>query len=521
MGMIAIGAGGLDVAMAMGGGLFYVTYPRVVKVELRGKLRPWVGAKDIILKLLELLTTKGNVGCVVEYGGDGATGLSVPERATITNMGAELGVTTSVFPSDDQTLAFLTAQGRRGCFRPISADADAAYEKTIVIDLASIEPLASCPHSPDIIKPLRELESVVVDQVLIGSCTNGSYQDIMQTAALLKGKKIARRVSFGVACGSRQVLAMVSRNGALGDIVASGARILETACGFCIGNSMAPRTGAVSVRTNNRNFHGRTGTVSAGVYLVSPLSAVAAALTGKLTDPSRYFSAEPYPYIALPSRFDIDDGMLLAPSDKPDEVVIYRGPNIGDPPKNDPFPRNLDGKVTILLGDKITTDHIMPAGNRLKYRSNIPQYANYVFERQDPSFAEKSLANKRTGVATIIVAGESYGQGSSREHAAICPMYLGVKMILVKSMERIHKANLINFGILPALFENNADYGNVGLGDRLTVENIHETLAKGSVLIVKNASKGLSFPARVELTERQRRILLAGGLINVTKAART
>jgi aconitate hydratase len=457
---------------------------------------------------------------MVEYGGEGVAALSVPERATITNMGAELGVTTSIFPSDVQTSAFLAAQGRPG-FLPISADPDASYDMTIVIDLSTLEPLAACPHSPDNVKPLRDLESVSVDQVLIGSCTNASYRDIMQAAAMLKGKKVAPGVSFGVACGSRQVLEMVSRDGALADIIASGARILETACGFCIGNSLAPRTGSVSVRTNNRNFYGRTGTVSAGVYLVSPLSAVAAALTGKLTDPSRYFPPQPYPNIGLPSHFDILDDMLLTPSDKPESVAIYRGPNIGDPPAGDAFPASLDGKVTILLGDKITTDHIMPAGNRLKYRSNIPQYAKYVFERQDPAFAENSLANKEKGVATIIVAGESYGQGSSREHAAICPMYLGVKMVLAKSIERIHKANLINFGILPAFFEDPRDYDTVALGDKMTSDNVRQALAKGSVLTVTVGDKGTTFPVRVELTDRQRTILLAGGLINATKMGRT
>ena len=520
MGMIAIGAGGLDVAVAMGGGLFYVTYPRVVKVELRGKLRPWVGAKDVILHLLSMLTTKGNVGSVIEYGGDGIAALSVPERSTITNMGAELGVTTSIFPSDAQTEAFLRAQGRAECYKPLSADSDATYDKTIVIELGKLAPLAACPHSPDNIKPLSELETIAVDQVLIGSCTNGSYRDIAQVAAVLKGKKIAAGVSFGVACGSRQVLAMASRSGALADIIASGARILESACGFCIGNSVAPRSGGVSVRTNNRNFHGRTGTVDAGAYLVSPLAAAATALTGKISDPLKYFASEKYPDIAQVTTFEIDDSMVLKPSDKPESVVIYRGPNIGDPPRSEAFPKLVKGKVTILLGDKITTDHIMPAGNRLKYRSNIPKYAEFVFERQDPKFAAKSLANKEKGLATIIVAGESYGQGSSREHAAICPMFLGVKMIIAKSIERIHKANLINFGILPGIFENAADYEKVKIEDSLVIEDVHGALAKGSILMVTNPATNVSFPVRVDLTDRQRKILLAGGLINATKAGK-
>ena len=520
MGMIAIGAGGLDVAVAMGGGPFYVTYPNVVKVVLQGKMRPWVSAKDIILKLLEMLSTKGNVGRVIEYGGDGAIGLSVPERATITNMGAELGVTTSIFPSDAQTKAFLGAQGRADCFRPIEADPDAPYEKVLTIDLSTLEPLAACPHSPDNIKPLRELETIKVDQVLIGSCTNGSYRDVMRVASVLKGKKIASGLSFGVACGSRQVLEMVSRNGALADIISAGARVLETACGFCIGNSQAPRTNAVSVRTNNRNFFGRTGTTSAGVYLVSPEAAAAAALSGRLADPMRYFAKEKYEDIPLPARFYIDDSMILEPSKAPETVTIYRGPNIGDPPKNDPCPKTIDGVVTIYLGDKITTDHIMPAGNRLKYRSNIPEYAKYVFERQDPEFAAKSLANKEKGLHTIIVAGQSYGQGSSREHAAICPMFLGVKMVVAKSIERIHTANLINFGIIPAIFKNEADYGAIKAGDRLRAENVHEQLNKGPILAIQNVTNNTSFTVLVELSGRQRAILLAGGLINATKAGK-
>jgi aconitate hydratase len=520
MGMIAIGAGGLDVAVAMGGGPFYVTYPFVVKVNVLGKLRPWVSAKDVILNLLEMLTTKGNVGRVIEYGGEGVKELSVPERSTITNMGAELGVTTSIFPSDENTREFLIAQVRGACFRPLYADPDAPYEKTLTIDLSTLEPLAACPHSPDAIKPLRELEAVSVDQVLVGSCTNGSYRDVMRVASLLKGKKINENVSFGVACGSRQVLEMVGRNGALADIVSAGARVLESACGFCIGNSQAPKTNAVSVRTNNRNFYGRTGTVSAGVYLVSPEAAVAAALSGKISDPVRYFAREPYEEIPQPKKFFIDDSLIVEPSDAPETVEIFRGPNIGGPPQNDACPQAIDGEVTILLGDKVTTDHIMPAGSRLKYRSNIPEYAKYVFERNDPRFAAKSLANKAKGVHSIIVAGESYGQGSSREHAAICPMYLGVKMVLAKSIERIHTANLINFGIVPAIFKNASDYGALKAGDRIKVESVREQLTRGSELTIKNISTGASFLAIVELSDRQRRILLAGGLINATKAGR-
>jgi aconitate hydratase len=517
IGMIAIGAGGLDVAVAMGGGLFYVTYPKVIKVELVGTLRPWVAAKDVILKLLEILSTKGNVGCIVEYAGPGIATLSVPERATITNMGAELGVTTSVFPSDEQTKAFLTAQGRGECYTPITADADAQYDRVITIDLSVLLPMAACPHSPDNVKSLKELAGTPVDQILIGSCTNGSYRDIMRVASMLKGKKVAPNVSLGIGCGSRQVLEMVGRNGALANIVASGARILESVCGFCIGNSMAPRTDAVSLRTSNRNFYGRSGTTSAQVYLVSPEAAVAAALAGTIVDPTDYCVSEPYPPIALPERFIIDDSMIIEPSVDSDALSIYRGPNIGQPPVNDEYPDSVNGVVTIYLGDKITTDHIMPAGNRLKYRSNIPKYAEYVFERNDPEFAAKSLANKQQGIHNIIVAGESYGQGSSREHAAICPMYLGVKMVIAKSIERIHKANLINFGIIPAVFENPDDYDALGVGDEIASTDVHAALTAGNTLVLHNASRGTSLRVRVDLTERQRTILLAGGLINATK----
>jgi aconitate hydratase len=520
MGMIAIGAGGLDVAVAMGGGLFYVTYPRVFKVDLKGTLRPWVSAKDIILKMLEILGAKGNMGVVVEYGGEGVASLSAPERSTITNMGAELGVTTSLFPSDERTKAFLLAQKRGDCYTPISADADAAYDRVITIDLARLVPLAACPHSPANVKPVSELAGTDVHQVMIGSCTNGSYLDIMQVAAMLRGRKVAPGMSLGVACGSRQALEMATRNGALADIIASGARILETACGFCIGNSMAPRTGGVSVRTSNRNFFGRSGTTTASVYLVSPLSAAAAALAGKFVDPMEFFSSETYPAIALPSTFIVDDSMITTPPAQGGKAEIVRGPNIGEPPRSEAFPDKVDGEVTIYLGDAITTDHIMPAGSRLKFRSNIPKYAQYVFERQDPEFHVKALANKQKGIHTIIVAGESYGQGSSREHAAICPMYLGVKMIVAKSFERIHAANLVNFGILPALFERLEDYGKIKAGDRLVVDNVKSGIMKEYVFTVRNTTSNTVFPVKIDLTQRQRRMLLAGGLLNSIKAGR-
>ncbi len=515
LGMIAIGAGGLDVAVAMGGGPFFLTYPRVVRIELNGSLQPWVSAKDVILKVLSLLTTKGNVGFVVEYGGPGAATLSVPERATITNMGAELGVTTSVFPADEVTRTFLRAQGRESVFSPVVPDPDAAYEKVIELDLSTLEPMVACPHSPDAVKAVREVGAIEVDQVLIGSCTNSSYRDIMTVSKILTGKRIASKVSFGVACGSMQVLEMVSRNGALAEIIASGARILELACGFCIGNSQAPRTDAVSVRTSNRNFHGRSGTVSAGVYLVSPETAAAAALCGKLVDPRDYFSGTDAPRVDIPERFLLNDSLILYPVPEKNTGEIYRGPNIGSPPSNTPCPENLDGVIGIKVGDKITTDHIMPAGNRLKYRSNIPKYAEYVFEREDPRFAARAVSNRDEGKQVIIVAGESYGQGSSREHAAICPMFLGVRMVVAKSIERIHRANLINFGIIPARFADPRDYDRLHSDQKVGVTGLRRALEKGHPLVLE--ADGIPIPLIIELTEREKKMILAGGLLNVTR----
>jgi aconitate hydratase len=517
IGMIAIGAGGLDVAVAMGGGPFYLTYPRVVNVKLTGALRPWIAAKDIILKVLEQLSTKGNVGTIVEYSGPAVATLSVPERATITNMGAELGVTTSVFPSDLITRKFLKAQGREGVWSALEADADATYDKVIEIDLSTLESLTACPHSPGNIKALKDLDGIKVDQVLIGSCTNASYRDIMFAAAALKGKKVAPNIALGVSCGSRQVLVMVSRNGALADLIDAGARILESACGFCIGNSMAPKTNAVSVRTNNRNFYGRSGTPSADVYLTSPEAAVAIAVAGKIVDPRAVFSDAEFPKIEMPSEFLIDDSMILQPAANPAAVEVVRGPNIGDPPSNDPLPETINGVATIKVGDKITTDHIMPAGSRLKYRSNIPKYAEYVFEREAPEFAANALENRKKGIHNIIIAGESYGQGSSREHAAICPMYLGVKMVIAKTMERIHRANLINFGIIPAMFKNPSDYDLIEKDEVLVVENVRKNIETGAVVNLLCKGSGKVIPLSVELTEREKEMILAGSLINATR----
>lgn len=518
IGMLAIGAGGLDVAVAMGGGAFNLTYPKVIKIDLKGKLRPWIAVKDVILKVLEILSTKGNVGYMIEYGGEGVDTLSVPERATITNMGAETGVTTSVFPSDELTKAFLEAQGRGEGWKELKADPDAEYDRIIEIDLSTLEPLAACPHSPGNIRTLKELSGTPVDQVCIGSCTNASYRDIMIVASALKGKKVASGVSLGVACGSRQVLEMISRNGSLADIISSGARVLESACGFCIGNSFAPKTDAVSIRTSNRNFYGRSGNNSASVYLVSPEAAVAMALAGEIVDPTEYFSADDFPQIDLPEKFIIDDSMIIDSGKGQMDIEIYRGPNIGDPPYSDPLQDAIDGVVTIKVEDKTTTDHIMPAGSRLKYRSNIPKYAEFVFERNDPEFYQKALVNKEKGIHNVIVAGESYGQGSSREHAAICPMYLGVKLVVAKSIERIHKANLVNFGIVPAIFEKPSDYDGIDTNDKLNIEDIREAVeSKSTTINLKNETKGSRVSLKIELSDRERTILLAGGKINATK----
>ncbi len=515
IGMIAIGAGGLDVAVAMGGGPFYLTCPKVVKVDLSGKLQPWVSAKDVILTILRMLTTKGNVGRVIEYGGDGVKTLSVPERATITNMGAELGVTTSVFPSDEITRTFLKAQKRESDWVALTADADATYEKVIELDLTTVEPLMAKPHSPDNIGSVAELAGTKVDQVMVGSCTNSSYRDLMLVASMLKGRKINPDTSFGVAPGSRQVLEMIAKNGALADIISSGARILESTCGFCIGSGQAPRTDAVSIRTSNRNFEARSGTKSAKVFLASPESAVAAALKGVITDPRKLDI--PYPEISLPNEFWIEDSMILPPSKEPAAITIYRGPNIGAPPAAEPLPGTIKGVVAIKVGDKVTTDHIMPAGSRLKYRSNIPKYAEFVFEGLDPAFSKKALENKKAGVHNIVIAGASYGQGSSREHAAICPMYLGVKAVVAKSFERIHAANLINFGILPLTFANEADYDAIGANDRVEISGIMDALKKSAELVIADKTNGKSIALKYSLSSRQRDILLAGGMLNYTR----
>jgi aconitate hydratase len=514
IGMIAIGAGGLDVAVAMGGGPFYLTCPRVIQVKLTGALRPWVSAKDVILKVLEVLTTKGNVGCVVEYTGPGVATLSAPERATITNMGAELGVTTSLFPSDSVTLDFLRAQRRESSWVALQPDSGAEYARTIEIDLAALAPMAAMPHSPDNVTPISAIKGMNIDQVAVGSCTNSSYRDLMTVAGIVRGKTVHPGVSFMVAPGSRQVLQMITRDGGLSDLIGAGARIMESACGFCIGSGAAPQSNGVSLRTNNRNFEGRSGTQSAGIYLVSVETAAASALAGELVDPLD-LPPEQYPPVAMPESFLVDDSMIIAPSFSDEE--IFRGPNIGDPPFTEPLPERIHGVVALKTGDKITTDHIMPAGQRLKYRSNIPAYARYVFENVDSEFATRSLELKQKGEFTAIVGGESYGQGSSREHAAICPMYLGVRLVIAKSFERIHSTNLVNFGILPLVFTGAADYDAINFGDRFEALDLRRQVEAGDPITVSIAGKSVQF--RLLATERQRRILLEGGLLNYTRKA--
>jgi aconitate hydratase len=517
VGMIAIGAGGIDVAVAMGGGAFFLTAPKVVKINLTGKLRPWVTAKDVILKVLQLFTTRGNVGYIFEYGGSGLKHLSVPERATITNMGAESGATTSVFPSDDVTREFLKAQGRGEVWREVVADPDAAYDKEVTINLSKLETLAAAPHSPDHIVTVASIAGMKVDQVLIGSCTNSSYMDLKTVAKILSGRTVHPDVTAGVAPGSMQVLEMLADDGGMSSLLASGVRLFENACGFCIGNSQSPKTNSVSLRTNNRNFEGRSGTKSAGVYLVSPPVAALAILQGKIVDPATVADIK-YPRVKMPKAYKVADGMLISPSHDPASVVIVRGPNIGEPPCNVPLAESLNGVATLKVGDKITTDHIMPAGARLKYRSNVPAYSEYVFEPNDPTFPKRAAALRDAGKHNIVVGGESYGQGSSREHAALCPMYLGVKAVLAKSIERIHSANLINFGIIPLLFENAADYDAIAQGDELVVSGIRSVVQSGAErVILRNVTRGTDVPAKMILTARQRAIILAGGLLNFTK----
>lgn len=516
IGMIAIGAGGLDVAVAMGGGAYYITYPKIVKVELTGKLSPWVAAKDVILEVLKIMSVKGGVGKVIEYCGEGVKTLSVPERATITNMGAELGATTSIFPSDEITKTFLKAQDRENCWGPLSADDDAVYDEIIKINLSELAPLAACPHSPDNIKSVKEIGNLKIDQVCIGSCTNSSLQDMMKVAHILKGKTIHADVSLSIAPGSKQVLNMLAKNGALSIMIDAGARILESACGPCIGMGQSPNSKGISLRTFNRNFIGRSGTKDGEIYLVSPELAAASALTGILTDPRDLGDMPEFP---LPEKFDINDNMIVAPVDEKDmdSVEVLRGPNIKPFPATAPLVESIDATCSLKVGDNITTDHIMPAGAKiLPLRSNIPAISKHCFVVCDEAFPDRALKLGKS----IIVGGSNYGQGSSREHAALAPLYLGVKAVLVKSFARIHRANLINAGILPLTFVNEADYDLINESDKLVITNVRKSIQDGqSELMITNETTGKEIPVLCELTGRTKDIILAGGLLDYTREA--
>ena len=510
VGMLAMGAGGLDVALAMAGGAYYINVPKVCKVNIIGSFKPMVTGKDVVLEVLRRLTVKGGVSKIFEYGGEGIKNLSVPQRATITNMGAELGATTSIFPSDERTLEFFKAQGREEDWFEFKADEDAVYDEEITIDLNTLEPLAAMPHSPDNVKKVSEIGKIKVDQVAIGSCTNSSYEDLMKVAKILKGKKVHPDVSLVIAPGSRQVMEMIARNGALADIISSGARILENGCGPCIGMGQAPGTNGVSLRTFNRNFYGRSGTLSAKVYLVSPETAAVSAIKGVLTDPREL---ETDLCINMPERFIVDDSMILKPAEDGTKVEVKRGPNIKPFPINKELGEKIEGKILIKVEDNITTDHIMPSNSKLlPFRSNIPYLSQFCFNTIDTEFPKRA---KNLG-GGFIIAGENYGQGSSREHAALAPLYLGVRGVIAKSFARIHKANLINNGIVPLEFKNEADYNEVDPLDELVIDNIKEALTKGSVK-VKNISKNGEFEVLIDLTEKEIQVIKAGGRLNYVK----
>ena len=511
LGMLAIGAGGLDVAVAMGSGTFYLVLPKIINIKLNGCLPPWITAKDVILEVLRRLTVRGGLGRILEYSGGGILSLTVPERATITNMGAETGTTTSLFPSDEITRSFLRAQGREDCWIFLAADEGAKYDEAVEIDLGSLEPLVALPHSPDHVVPVREAGAIPVDQVIIGSCTNSSFLDLMRAAQIMKGKTVFPSVSLVIVPGSRQVLYMLAKNGALADLVAAGARILEVGCGPCIGMGQAPSSRGVSLRTINRNFQGRCGTKDALVYLVSVETATASALTGRLTDPRQL--GEP-PIVIMPEKFEVDDRMILPPEKNGEKVSIERGPNIKPLPVASPLPPYLEGKVLLKAGDHVTTDHIMPAGPKvLPLRSNIPALSQFVFERIDPSFAARTKA----AGGGFIAAGDNYGQGSSREHAALAPAYLGIKAVLARSFARIHCANLINFGILPLVFNNPEDYDRLEQDDELRINKLNEALDEHRSLTVLNKTKQFTFSVTANLTPRQVEIIKSGGLLNHTK----
>ena len=514
IGMLAMGAGGMDVAVAMGGGTYYIPMPTMTRINLTGYLKPWVSAKDVILEVLRRMTVKGGVGKIIEYGGEGVKTLSVPERATITNMGAELGATTSIFPSDEITLAFLKAQDRADDWTEILPDPDAQYDEVIDIDLCALEPMAACPHMPDKVKTTEEIGKIKVDQVAIGSCTNSSFVDMMKVAKILKGKTVCPTVSLCIAPGSKQVLNMLAMNGALGDMIGAGARILESACGPCIGMGQSPNSGGISLRTFNRNFEGRSGTKDAGIYLVSPEVAAASALTGYLTDPRDLGEA---PTVEMPEHFTINDNMIEPPA-SPEEaasVEVLRGPNIKPFPKTEPLPESITAKAVLKVGDNITTDHIMPAGAKiLPYRSNIPHLSQFCFGVCDESFPERIKAEGKG----IIIGGANYGQGSSREHAALVPLYLGVKAVITKSFARIHVANLVNAGILPFTFANEADYDRIDQMDHLELADIRTAMENNTPVVLKNLTKNEEYPLDAShLSARQRAMLLCGGLLDYTR----
>ena len=514
IGMLAMGAGGLDVAVAMGGGTYYITMPKMVRVNLTGKLSPWVAAKDVILEVLRIMTVKGGVGKIIEYGGEGVATLSVPERATITNMGAELGATTSVFPSDDVTKAFLKAQGREEDWIELKADEAAVYDEVIDINLSELAPMAACPHMPDRVKSVTEIGKIKVDQVCIGSCTNSSLLDMMKVAAILKGKTVHPAVSLSIAPGSKQVLNMISQNGALADMIDAGARILESACGPCIGMGQSPNSAGVSLRTFNRNFEGRSGTADAGIYLVSPEVAAASALTGYLTDPR---DLGEFPEIKLPDEFIINDNMVAMPAtpEEAKDVEVMYGPNIKPFPNSEPMGDDITAKAVLKVGDDITTDHIMPAGAKiLPYRSNIPFLSQYCFGVCDKTFPERIKAEGKG----IVIGGANYGQGSSREHAALVPLYLGVKAVITKSFARIHCANLINAGILPLNFANPDDYDKISQGDELSLKGIKNAIINNEPAVLVNLTTGEEYELKYDLSQRQKDIILAGGLLNYTKS---
>ena len=513
IGMLGMGAGGLDVAVAMGGGAYYITMPKIIKITLTGKLSPMVSAKDVILEVLRILGVKGGVGAIIEYSGEGVSSLSVPERATITNMGAELGATSSIFPSDETTKAFLKAQGREECFTPLAADPDAIYASEYTVDLSALRPLAACPHSPDNVKAVKELSGMKVDQVCIGSCTNSSLRDLLTVAKILKGKTVHPDVSLSISPGSKQVYTMLAECGALGDLIAAGARILECACGPCIGMGFSPKSGGISLRTFNRNFLGRSGTKDAQVYLVSPECAAASAIAGAFTDPTELSVDTNVP---TPEYFTICDNLIDMPASEADaqHIEVERGPNIKPIPKGKPPVENLEATVALKVGDNITTDHIMPAGTKvLPYRSNIPKLSQFCFTVCDPDFPERA---KALG-GGIILGGSNYGQGSSREHAAMVPQYLGIKAVVAKSFARIHVANLINFGIVPFTLENEADYDLINEGDAIKINALYDAVKGSDTATLEDVTSGKKVALKLSLTDRQRQILLCGGLLEHTK----